>query len=55
MAHQNEVDIQILYWSHNYNLTYFSANQPIISISWNLITLKIINMVLDIKVLDFSN
>jgi len=52
---QNEMDIQIHFWSHNYYPIYCSANQPITSISWNHITLKIINMVQDIKVLDFSN
>jgi len=52
---QNEMDIQILFWSHNYYPIYCSANQPITSISWNHITLKIIIMVLDIKILDFSN
>jgi len=51
---QNEMDIQILFWSHNYYPIYYLANQSITSISWNHITLKIINMVLDIKVLDFS-
>jgi len=52
---QNEMDIQIYFWWHNYYPIYCSANQPFTSISWNHITLKIINMVLDIKVFDFSN
>jgi len=52
---QNEMDIQVYFWSHNYYPIYCFANQRITSISWNHITLKIINMVLDIKVLDFSN
>jgi len=52
---QNEMDIQIPFWSHNYYPIYYSANQPVTSISWNHITLKILNMVQVIKVLDFSN
>jgi len=52
---QNEMDIQNHFWSHNYHPIYCSANQPITSISLKHITLKIVNMVLDIKVLDFSN
>jgi len=52
---QNQMDIQILFWSHNYYPIYCSANKPITSISWNHITLIIIIMDLDIKVLDFSN